>query len=142
MGQLGGGESPGISCLLDSNGPNLEACPTQSPAGSSSRGKSQLVPRYGSWSLLVGSLEGNSRRHSLWPLQSTPRMTQITPFSLIFPNAVLESSQKHKNLLPLPRGCWSFVLRSPCQEILPSFVPFWPHCIERRVCISHTVGFL
>lgn len=37
------GGSPGTSCLLDSNGPNLEACPTQSPAGSSPRAKSPGV---------------------------------------------------------------------------------------------------
>ena len=41
---VGVGVSPGISCLLGSNWPNLEACPTQSPpAGNSLRGKSPGV---------------------------------------------------------------------------------------------------
>lgn len=107
-----------------------------------------LIPRYGSrslfgncsrlWVLLKETLSDSPHGQYSPPLVPH-RSLSSPPSSLV---ASLESFWVHENLLHLKRGCWSLVLKSPCQEILLSFVPFVPRYIEHMVCVTHIAGLL
>lgn len=107
-----------------------------------SRWTLQLIPRDGSWRLLVnsaptmGSVERNSKPHSLWPPQSTPCTTQVTPFSPVSLKAALGSIQTRENVFTLAEEA----MLESCFKVIssgnPFFLPFWCHN-EHLVCVTH-----